>query len=101
MRLTPVPVLALLLTGCASAPSNYDLPFNIAASLDGTSGTLVVGMDDGTAVQQSADLPADVCVRSIPLQVTMCYTKGSPRVDPRTNEVVGHSMVSTVLTRDP
>ncbi len=93
-------VTTLLVSGCAAAPANYDVPFDIATSMDGTGGTLVVGMDDGSVVQQTAEIPADVCVRSIPLAVTMCYAKGNPRIDPRTNEVVGHSMVATVLTRD-
>ena len=90
----------LLISGCASAPSNYDLPFEIAASLDGTGGTLVVGMIDGSAVQRPAALPADVCVRSIPLAVTVCYAKGKPRIDPRTQGVLGHSMVTTLLSHD-
>lgn len=95
-----LPAVLLLLTGCATAPANYGVPFEIAAALDGTSGTLVVGMRDGSAVQQAAPLAADVCVRSIPLAMTMCYAKGSPRVDPRTNEIVGHSMVTTLVSRD-
>ncbi len=90
----------LLISGCATAPANYDVPFEIAASLDGTGGTLVVGMNDGSSIRQTTALAADVCVRSIPLAMTMCYAKGNPRLDPRTNEVIGHSMVTTLVSRD-
>ena len=57
--------------------------------------TLLVADENGSVQQHNADVDADVCLRSIPLQMTVCYAKGPPRVDPDTSEVTGHHMVMT------
>ncbi len=57
--------------------------------------TLLVADADGSVQEHSADVDADVCLRSIPLQMTVCYAKGPPRVDPDTSKVTGHHMVMT------
>ena len=81
---------ALSLSGCA---------FQQAAGPVGDfapgAATLLVANANGSVEQTNADLDADVCLRSIPLQMTVCYTKGPPRLDPGTSEVTGHHMVMT------
>ena len=46
-------VTTLLVSGCAATPATYDIPYDLATSMDGTGATLVVGMYYGSVVQQT------------------------------------------------
>ena len=56
-----------------------------------------MALDNGTVIRETANVDADVCLRNVALDLTLCYAKGTPRIDPVTGEVVGHEMVLTVL----
>ncbi len=93
LRRTALAVASLaLVSGCAVSQAIGPVP-----AADAGRTTLLVAGHDGSVQTHSADVDADMCLRSLPLKMTVCYAKGAPRLDPVTHEVTGHEMVMTLL----
>ena len=58
---------------------------------------LLVSLEDGSVIQQTLQLEADICFKTNSESTTTCLTRGDPIVDARAGKVIGYQMNSSQI----
>lgn len=62
---------------------------------------LLVSLQDGSVIQQTISLDADICFKTNGESATTCLTRGEPILDGEAGEVIGYQMTSRQLELIP
>jgi len=62
---------------------------------------LLVSLQDGSVIQQTVSLDADICFKTNGVSATTCLTRGEPIFDGDAGAIIGYQMNSTQIELIP